>query len=696
MKDIAAGIQVSRELYDIVEDHVGEDVVATFESLAKLVREFRQENQELLDKRSKVQAEFDDIITQASGTMTPQTTVAKLQEIGYIKEESEGKIEAGNFDEEVSPMAGPQLVVPADKANMVLNALNARWGSLYKALYSSNVVQSAPGEGVRRAEVRRYTNAFLDKVATFEHGVVFDDIERFSFDDKKKELIAHTQEGETARLDVKSKTELVGVNLYTAVSVDEFFLNHNGLMVQVKLDEHGRVEDVLLESVLTFIIDLEDASHSGPASKYAGYRNILGIMQGDLTCEVRGEVRAKLLDTTYFEPQLAKEHILKRTALPLVRDVGAHMLADSDIITIDEQPVPERMLDCFITSLFGMRYHVAPKMHGAEEVAFAVKMWDRINELQGLEKNANKMGIMNEETRTAAQLKDCLLAAKDIAFFVNSGFMDYTGSFIDLMMHKGAIASYRDLPRMLYKTAYEKDNVYEGLKLDIAQVGAGMWPKIKDMDGLLNSKVEQTRALNDTGWSPSPPAGVIHAMAFHLAGDVRQMQKEFKVKPLSVHKEDLFTFPYANLGDLSADDVQSNLDFAVHGLLAYAEPWVRRGVGCSGVKDLSGEPLMEDRATARIKTAFVRNWLLHNVISAKQVEKTIKAMAKLVDKQNADVPGYQPISKRKDNVVQAVHDLIFNPEGHRDSYVEPALYAAYKREQEQGAKTGKEDDVGDW
>lgn len=690
-------IKISPSLFKFIKEICNsseEQAIDTIEKLTGIVREFRIENEKLLNKRHDLQTKIDEFFI-VNKNIDVLQVVKKLKEIGFIdgtKVERANK-SAQSLPIEITPMAGPQLVVPADKANMVLNAANARWGSLYNALYTSNIIDPVVKDNTQRRNlVIKYTNNFLDKIIQFENGSSWNDVEYF-FLSSPRSIVQETEasgiwipafagmtkDGREVSFIVEHQHKLIGINFDKDKKLTDFLLENNGLKIEVLLDKNGSIKDVQLESTLTYIIDLEDASISAPANKYESYRIIKGIKDGVLECEVRGVTRKILGDTTYLDPQTLEKKTLKRTALPLVRDVGPHMLADKEIIEIDGQEVPEKILDCFITSLIGMRFHVAPKMHGAEEVQFNVKLWDAINKAQELPKNINKIGIMNEELRTCAQLANCIEVAQDIIFFTNTGFLDYTGSFIDLMMNAGAIAPYRILATQTYKTEYEKHNVNISLEHNVPQIGAGMWAAISDMSGLLKSKEGQVKGLTDTGWSPSPTASTIHVIAFHLFGNVREMQSKYFQNIKHINIEDLFVFPKADLNKLNTEEKLLNLDFAIHGLLAYAEPWVRRGIGCSGVKDLSGEPLMEDRATARIKAAFVRNWLLHQIITKEHVEDSINRMAMFVDKQNVGVEGYVNLLDSLDEpVITAVHDVIFNPLNRRDSYVEPYFYPAYK------------------
>ena len=673
MKSVNEHIEISSELYQILADSGLKTAQELCEDIASLARKFSPDNENLLKTRDDLQNKINSYF---SGNKNPTTlsVVKMLEDIGYIKSsQSSDKVAVSDIAEEISPNAGPQLVVPADKVNMVLNAANARWESFYNAVYTSNIIDSSiENDEDRRRKVIEYTNIYLQNIIPIE-GVVWDDIVSFYYNNKG--VFANSENEESISL--LSCPYFIGYTL-NEESVDTLIFEHNRLKIEVVL-KGGKIDDVLVEAALTYIIDLEDASISAPDNKYESYRIIKGIADGTLECQVRGQVRKMECDTTYICAKTGDEKLLKRTALPLVRDVGPHMMADEDIITVDGEAIPEKILDMYVTSLLGMRYHVAPKMHGSEEVKWNVRLWDEVNKLQQLPENANKIGIMNEEMRTDAQLEQCVLAAKDIVFFTNTGFLDYTGSFIDLMMHQGAIAPYRELPSKIYKTAYERHNVNVSLALGVPQIGAGMWPAIKDMAGLLKSKESQVKGLTDTSWSPYPMAAAIHSMAFHLFGDVRQMQKEYAENIKAVNINDLFEFPKADIAALGEEEIIENLDFATHGLLAYAEPWVRRGIGCSGVKDLSGEPLMEDRATARIKAAFIRNWLLHGVIDRAQVEDSLKRMANIVNEQNKGEADYINIDE-SEQVYKAVSDVIFNPQGLKASYVEPYFYAAYKKE----------------
>jgi malate synthase len=687
MKTLSGNINVSEELYNFIKNICNErgiSVENVFEDFSNLVEDFSKTNKSLLSRRDNIQSEIDSYFKETKGSVTTKELVNKLTEIGYIEDCNikEG-VSISQIDDELHPMAGPQLVVPADKANMVLNAANARWQSLYDSLYVSNIIDENISGKNREAEVIKYTNEFLDKIVKFESATPWKYIINIKYDDKSKKIYGIKSDGESV---VLTGEKVIGITL-DGKNLNSIILENNGLKVEITLDGN-EIKDVFLESAITYIIDLEDASISAPENKYEGYRILKGIHDGTLECEVRGETRKINEDSSYICLKTMQEKTLKRTSLALVRDVGPHMMADKEIITINGKEVPEKILDCFVTSFIGYRYHVAPKMHGKKEVALNVEMFDKINEMLELPKNANKIGIMNEEMMTNAQLASCIHEARDVIFFTNTGFLDYTGSFIDLMMHKGAIAPYRELSSKLYKTSYEKHNVNVSLELNVPQIGAGMWAAIKDMKGLLNSKEEQVKGLTDTGWSPSPIAAGIHAMAFHVFGDVRQMQADYKNNISHVNIEDLFDFPKADIKKLDDKDVILNLDFAIHGLLAYAEPWVRRSIGCSGVKELSGEPLMEDRATARIKAAFVRNWLLHELVSPNIVKDSIVRMSQLVDEQNSQDDSYKPLTNNAllDNnweevaePVRAVYEVIFNPKGLKSSYVEPYFYPANRR-----------------
>jgi malate synthase len=689
MPIISNNINVSNEIYQFFKslcDERGGNVDEVFNNLASLVREFAPNNEQLLAKRDSLQDEIDSFFEEHFGLVKTSEVVKKLRQIGYIEdyENFSEKVSSQNIAEEITPMAGVQLVVPADKVNMVLNAANARWQSLYNSLYVSNIIDENLKDKQREAAVVKYSNDFLDKIVTLSDNISWNEVLNISYNKDTKSVHLNLANGKTYHL---NDDKFLGFTL-DGESLASILLENNNLKIELVISDN-KIKDLSLETAITYIIDLEDASISAPENKYEGYRILKGIYYGTLTCEVRGELRKIHQDTKYICAKTLQEKTLKRTSLPLVREVGCHMLADKEIITIDGEAIPEKILDCFVTSFIGLRYHVAPKMHGKEEVELNVLMFDRINQMQKLAKNANKIGIMNEEIRTNAQLASCISKAKDIIFFTNTGFLDYTGSYIDLMMHQGAIAPYRELASKLYKTSYEKHNVNVSLKFEVPQIGAGMWAAIKDMRGLLKSKEQQVKGLTDTGWSPSPMAAGIHAMAFHFYGNVRQMQNEYKANIQQINIEDLFDFPAADLQNLSEKEIIENLDFAIHGLLAYAEPWVRRSIGCSGVKELSGEPLMEDRATARIKAAFVRNWLLHKILSQEQVNDSILRMAKLVDSQNTNEKDYIPLFndalknenwQEAEETVKAVYDVVFNPLGLKSSYVEAYFYPANRRE----------------
>lgn len=701
MKNVTNSLKLADALCDIIEARA-KDINISAESLYgaldTLVAEFRDQNHSLVAERDKIQININAWLDkQKAKPVDTENFISYLKKSGFIKAtESENKaVNTTGLPPEINQIPAPQLVVPADKANMVLNALNARYVNLEDALFASNIVNGDTVEA-KKSDTIKQRNKFLDSLLKWQHNLRFKDIESIGFDYKERDLVGHLADGTTVLLEPQSFAFLAGVVMRTHDSLKSFLVKHHDLHVEVQLDGKGHITGTYIESALTTIIDLEDASLSSPEHKIRSYKHLKGVTDGTLTCEVRGKTRSLAKNSTYQCLRTLDSATLQRRAVALVREVGPYLQADKRLITANEKAVPEKILDTFMTVLLGMRYHVAPKLHGAEEVAYNVALLERTGELLGLPEHANKIGIMNEEVRTNGQLSEAILAAKDCVFFTNSGFLDYTGSFIDLVMHIGAVDSYRALPSKIYKTSYEDNNVFVSLDLAVPQIGAGMWPKLKDMAGLYENKKAQVKALNDTGWSPSPLAAAIHAMAFHTAY-VKDLQAEWRKKPVHVDLNDMFTFPAVDKESLTEESIQEDLNYAIHGLLAYAEPWVRRGVGCSGVKDLGGTHLMEDRATARIKTAFVRNWLLHGITTKKQVQQTITDMAKLVDEQNADKEGYVPISKdKKDEVVKAVSDLVLNPDKHLNSYVEPYLYDAYIREQAKGEQKNASDFMADW
>lgn len=691
MLEFEPNIKISSELKEFI------DSLAVFRSrstesilndIATLVREYKKKNQNILKKRDDIQHQLDTFFQTNNDTKIPtKKLVEKLTEIGYIQQkwDKNSYVNVEIDQSEIGQMAGAQLVVPADKANMVLNAANARWGSLYNSLYISNIIDPTISNTDKRKEaVIEYAGEFMNKIVQFSASK-WSDIEKFFLDQQEKEVIGQTKYGKYVKISDDSDAKICGIRLDSRGVLTSFFLEHNGLKVEVKIGDRASVKDIILEAAITYIIDLEDATVSYPKNKCESYRVIKGIADGDLSCYIRGSKRTINKNSTYICPKTMSSKALKRTSFPLVRDVGAHMMADDSLILIDDEPVAEKILDMYITSLIGMRYHVAPKMHSAEEVSLMVDIFARINQMQGLAANSNKIGIMNEEIRLNAQLLDSIMAAKDVIFFTNTGFLDYTGSFIDLMTHQGAIAPYQDLPKKKYKTSYESNNVAVSLKAKIAQVGAGMWASVNDMSGLIKSKEEQVKGLNDTGWSPSPNAAVLHATAFHIFGNVRNAQNAQRQLLEPVDVCDMFEFPAATEQELTEANVRSNLDCAIHGLIAYAEPWIRRAIGCSAIKDLNDIALMEDRATARIKNAFIRNWLLHNIINESDVKSSISRCCKIVDEQNSSTDNYQKLSsqalddgdiKNSDIVAQAIFNMVTNTKNIRSSYVEYYFYSA--------------------
>lgn len=690
-------LKVSQELYNIIdqickftETKTPESVFKDIEYLADL---YNKDFNLFLKERNNIQAEINDFFEAFSGKDAPQKIIVDyFKDLDYIKMpntyDQDIKVETKNLPEEIAPLSGSQLVVPADKINMVLNAANARWGSLYDAFYASNIIEEKIIDNAKRkAEAKELTDNFCNEILPFKENN-WQNAVSFAFDEESKQIYALDQNGKKINFNQDSVEKIIGIIINENV-LNSFIAKNNNLHIRFDLNNEGKLVDIQLEAALTYIIDLEDSSISTPICKYQSYLNILGIVKKDLSCIVRGTERKLNDDESYQDIKTFENKILKKTALALVRDVGMHMMTDKEMININDKPIYERILDCYITSLIGIRYHVAPKLHGVFEVISNCELLKTIDDLQNLPEYSNKIGIMNEECRTNAQLEMCVMKAKDRIFFTNTGFLDYTGSFIDFMMYRGAIVPYRNLSTQKYKTLYEKNNVYIGLKRKVPQIGAGMWAKIKDMKNLIISKIEQIESGTDTSWAPSPAASVIHSYAFHKTNNARKIQQELEQEIKSAPSfEDMFEFPMLDASKISKSEIKENLDFAIHGLIAYAEPWVRKSIGCSGIKDLSGELLMEDRATARIKAAFVRNWLLHKIISEKDVVDSIKNMAQFVDEQNLETQDYKKLYDENlksedwdntDETIKAVKDLVFNILNLKFSYVEPYLYPANRR-----------------
>ncbi|WP_084580679.1 malate synthase G [Sphingomonas azotifigens] len=659
-----AGLKVATPLADFVETSVlppvGIDPAYFWAGAATIFAQFAPENRALLDKRDDLQARIDAEL--AGGGVADE---AFLREIGYlVPEPAPFHIATSGVDAEIAALAGPQLVVPALNARFVLNAANARWGSLYDALYGTDAIPGTPQPGgydaKRGQQVIAWARAFLDRVLP-------DAVE-----------IGSTAEGVRQTIYYRG-----AAGLHFAIVRDP---GH-----PIGKDDPQHIADVLLESALTAIIDLEDSVAAVDAEdKVLGYANWLGLMRGDLTETFAKNGRA-LTRTLAPDRVLADGSTLPGRALLLVRNVG-HLMTTPALLLADGSEAPEGILDAIVTGAIGLHdvrglgtlrnsregaiYVVKPKMHGPEECAFADRLYGEVEALLGLAPHTIKIGLMDEERRTSANLAACIHALKNRLFFINTGFLDRTGDEIHTSMRAGAMVPKAEMKAARWIAAYEARNVRIGLDCGLAgraQIGKGMWAAPDRMADMLAQKIAHPQSGATTAWVPSPTAATLHATHYHQV-DVAACQRALapEVPPLA----DLLTVPLAGGRNWNTDEVERELDNNAQGILGYVVRWVDQGVGCSKVPDIHDIGLMEDRATLRISSQHIANWLLHGVATVEQVEAALRRMAAKVDAQNAGDPLYQPMAGRETEslALQAARALIFEGVAQPNGYTEPLLH----------------------
>ena len=681
-----AGLQVAVELADFVETEAlpGLGIAAShfWAGFAALVDRFTPTNRALLARRDELQQAIGDWYRDNSG----QSGVPEdyLREIGYLVPEPEKfAIETRNVDSEICAVAGPQLVVPVLNARFLLNAANARWGSLYDALYGTDAIDAAlPPSGDydarRGASVVGWAKDFLDSCVPLGG------------------MSWHDWRG--GALPLQDPSLLVGR------AGENLLLRHNGLHIEIIIDrdhpigsgDPAGIADIRLEAALTAIVDLEDSVAAvDAADKTAAYRNWLGALRGDLTASFtkagRQIVRRAEPDRMWQTPD-GEDYALPGRSLLLVRNVG-HLMTTPAILTADGAPVFEGLLDAAITSLCALHdvgkrgrgansragsiYIVKPKMHGPEECAFANAVLDAVEDLLELDRHTIKIGIMDEERRTSANLAACVHAVKDRVFFINTGFLDRTGDEIHTSMLAGPMLRKADIKQAGWISAYENRNVQIGLACGFAgraQIGKGMWAAPDRMHEMLQQKLAHPQSGASTAWVPSPTAAVLHATHYHLC-DVADRQRERMHEPVAALGH-LLDVPLSTQPDWSAEQIREELDNNVQGILGYVVRWIDSGVGCSKVPDIHDVGLMEDRATLRISSQHIANWLLHGVVSDDDVEAAFERMAVKVDEQNAQDTGYVAMSGRFDRSLafQAARALVFEGRSQPNGYTEPLLH----------------------
>ncbi|WP_409290268.1 malate synthase G [Peribacillus sp. SCS-37] len=706
----AGNLQVASELYEFINSEAlpGSEVDREqfWSGFEKLINDLTPINKELLEHREELQNQINAWYRENNESFNFDKYKTFLKEIGYLEPQVEDfKITTEGVDAEIATQAGPQLVVPVNNARYAINAANARWGSLYDALYGTDAISEEEGahrEGgynpVRGAKVIEFARDFLDRTIPLKEG-------------SHKEAAKYTIEAGTLNIEL-SNGSVTGLEDESKLrgyqgqpnEPSAVLFNNNGLHFEIQIDrkspigktDKAGVKDVLLESAVTTIMDCEDSVTAVDAEdKVLVYRNWLGLMKGNLSAAFRKgnkTITRKLNPDRTYSSTAGEQFTLSGRSVLFVRNVG-HLMSNNAILDQNNEEIQEGILDAVLTSLIGKHtllgngpyqntsegsiYIVKPKMHGSKEVAFANELFNRVEDLLGLKRNTLKIGVMDEERRTSLNLKACISQVKERVVFINTGFLDRTGDEIHTSMEAGPMIRKNDMKGSTWLQAYEQSNVITGLASGFqgrAQIGKGMWAMPDLMEDMLKQKIAHVKTGATTAWVPSPTAATLHALHYHEV-DVKQVQKEI-ISQSNDLTDDLLQYPVAKNPEWSAKEIQEEIDNNAQTMLGYVVRWVEQGVGCSKVPDISDVGLMEDRATLRISSQHMANWLHHGIITKEQVLETLQRMAKVVDEQNAADPAYRPMSANFDESVafQAACDLVFEGYSQPSGYTEPILH----------------------
>jgi len=724
----ACNLQITQVLYDFIEKEAtpgtGITHVAFWEAMCAVLDKLAVRNRTLLARRDELQAKIDNWHTEHNVAyyLSHRDEYKKfLQDIGYLVPVGEDfKIGTRNTDYEISIVAGPQLVVPVMNARYALNAANARWGSLFDALYGTDVIAETAGaqrtahyNPVRGQLVIDYADEFLDQAIPLKRSR-HSQVSEYRLTNQNGHIVVEVELKDRTTTSLSNPDKLIGFQGGISTPTTMLFANH-GLHLEIQLDashaigkqHHANVKDVYMESAMTTIQDCEDSVAAvDAADKVAVYRNWLGLMQGTLEEKFsKGDkvVARKLNPDRVYKGTSGETVIMQGRSLLLVRNVG-HLMTSSAVLDKQGNEIPEGILDAMVTTLCAMHdlngnspvknsregsiYIVKPKMHGPDEVAFTNDLMSAVEDAFSLQRNTIKVGVMDEERRTSVNLKECVRAVKDRIFFINTGFLDRTGDEIHTSMMAGPFLPKEAVKGQPWITAYENSNVDVGVAAGFtgkAQIGKGMWAKPDLMADMMAQKVIHPNMGANCAWVPSPTAATLHAIHYHQI-NVGNTQRELSAR-LKANVDDILTIPLLLDKKLSAEQIQAELDNNAQGILGYVVRWIDHGVGCSKVPDINNVGLMEDRATLRISSQHIANWIHHSVCSKEQVMATMKRMAVVVDQQNANDPHYKKMAPDYDGIAfNAACELVVNGVAQPNGYTEPVLH---KRRKEVKRKLGQ-------